>query len=508
MTSLPTILLPEPELSFGHGQTADNPKDGLFLFGPVIDETHPRQLRLGVIGTSEGLGRYDRWAARMRGYIPVPDGARAHHMPWPGFEAAFACEWPERPMARIALRLDDLVDAIQIKSRQEAVYKAVGLYLNPILAHLRREEARPTLWFVLLPEDIYRYGRQESVVPRDRQRPGDTRAGSRLVRSSIARGQGLLFAEDNAAAELHKFSADFHNQLKARLLKERVAVQLLRETTIAPDDFLSNTGRPVRRLQDEATRAWNLGVATFFKAEGKPWGLAAARPGVAYVGLVFKHVPDGPETHACCGAQMFLASGAGTVFRGAMGPWRSKDRREFHLSRAAAADLIGVVVEEFRAKHDGEAPKELFVHGKIGFSDEEWEGFASAVPAETNLVGVRIRQVSDLKVFTPGKMPLLRGHALLLAPRKAFLWTNGFVPRLNTYPGWEVPRPLAVDLVRGDADMEAVLGDVLALTKLNYNSADYAVGLPVTLGFADDVGTILTAAPTDDTPPLPFRYYM
>ena len=56
--------------------------------------------------------------------------------------------------------------------------------------------------------------------------------------------------------------------------------------------------------------------------------------------------------------------------------------------------------------------------------------------------------------------------------------------------------------------MEGVLGDVLALTKLNYNSADYAVGLPVTLGFADDVGTILTAAPTDDTPPLPFRYYM
>jgi hypothetical protein len=32
--------------------------------------------------------------------------------------------------------------------------------------------------------------------------------------------------------------------------------------------------------------------------------------------------------------------------------------------------------------------------------------------------------------------------------------------------------------------------------------------LPVTLGFAKAVGEILTAAPTDDTPPLPFRYYM
>lgn len=61
--------------------------------------------------------------------------------------------------------------------------------------------------------------------------------------------------------------------------------------------------------------------------------------------------------------------------------------------------------------------------------------------------------------------------------------------------------------VRGEAEMEAVLGDMLALTKLNYNSADYAVGLPVTPDFVDDAGAILTAAPTDGTPPRPFRYY-
>lgn len=68
----------------------------------------------------------------------------------------------------------------------------------------------------------------------------------------------------------------------------------------------------------------------------------------------------------------------------------------------------GVVVEYFRAKHGGEAPKEPFIHGKIAFSDEEWEGFASAVPAETNLVGVHIRQVNDMKAFTLGKMPATR----------------------------------------------------------------------------------------------------
>jgi hypothetical protein len=32
--SLNVIHIDEPDLSFGHGQTCDHPKDGLFLYGP------------------------------------------------------------------------------------------------------------------------------------------------------------------------------------------------------------------------------------------------------------------------------------------------------------------------------------------------------------------------------------------------------------------------------------------------------------------------------------------
>lgn len=501
------LRLPEPLLRFGHGQVADHPKDGLFLFGPFTDASHPRQLRLGVIGTADGLPRFERWASRMRGYIPAPQDARAHFMAWPGFEAAFACEWPAQPLARLSVDRQTLMDAMHVADRHEAVYRAVELFLNPILAYVRREEVRPTLWFVVVPEEVYRLGRPNSVVPRSMRQPSALRSGDRFAGRSIKTGQGLLFADDVEWVRLRRFANDFHNQLKARLLRERISVQLIRETTLAPEDFAWPDGKPKRKVQDEATRAWNLGVATLFKGEGKPWSLAAARPGVCYVGLVFRRVPEGPETHACCGAQMFLESGDGTVFRGAMGPWRSMDRKEFHLSRDAAADLIGTVIADYEARH-GSRPTELFIHGRIAFSDQEWDGFRSAVDGRTNLVGVRIRQTEELKAFTPGDMPLLRGHALVLGPRKGYLWSNGFVPRLDTYPGWEVPNPLAVDVVKGDAPIETVLADVLALTKLNYNSADYAVGLPVTLGFAKAVGEILTAAPTDDTPPLPFRYYM
>lgn len=40
------------------------------------------------------------------------------------------------------------------------------------------------------------------------------------------------------------------------------------------------------------------------------------------------------------------------------------------------------------------------------------------------------------------------------------------------------------------------------------NSATFGDGLPVTLRFADLVGEILTAAPLEDTPPLPFKAYI
>jgi hypothetical protein len=73
----------------------------------------------------------------------------------------------------------------------------------------------------------------------------------------------------------------------------------------------------------------------------------------------------------------------------------------------------------------------------------------------------------------------------------------------------ETPKPILVEINRGDGDLSTVMRDVLALTKLNYNSCDYSSGLPVTLKFADRVGEILTASPKGlNAPPLPFRFYI
>lgn len=88
----------------------------------------------------------------------------------------------------------------------------------------------------------------------------------------------------------------------------------------------------------------------------------------------------------------------------------------------------------------------------------------------------------------------------------AYLWTKGFVPRLQTYPGREVPWPLLIEVCRGKADIRVVLVDIMALTKLNYNSCSFADRVPVTLRFADAVGEILTAGPLGTIPPLAFKH--
>ena len=204
---------------------------------------------------------------------------------------------------------------------------------------------------------------------------------------------------------------------------------------------------------------------------------------------------------------MFLDSGDGVVFRGAVGPWYSEDSHEFHLSEEKARELMELVVASYRDLH-GQPPAELFIHGKTQFGHDEWEGFRSVVPIETNLVGVRIRPTSELKLYRSSRMPVLRGTAYVSTDRRGFLWTKGFIPRLDTYPGWEVPNPLMIHIHRGEADLLRVMADVMGLTKINYNACRFGDGLPVTLRFADAVGEILTAAPVSDLPPLPFRHYI
>jgi hypothetical protein len=204
---------------------------------------------------------------------------------------------------------------------------------------------------------------------------------------------------------------------------------------------------------------------------------------------------------------MFLDSGDGVVFKGAVGPWYSPDTGDFHLSYSAARDLAELAINSYKKKMGEKLPQEMFIHGRIRFNAEEWAGFRDACSG-TNVVAVQIREERNLKLYRKGLNPILRGIGRIRNDHSAHLWTRGWTPRLQTYPGREVPNSLLIEISKGEASIDTVLRDILALTKLNYNTCIFGDGVPITLKFADAIGEILTAAPIKGVPPLPFSHYI
>ena len=497
------IPFSEPRLRFAHDQMLADPKDGLLLFGPP---EHDMTIQYGVIGTSEGIQQFKNWAMQMRGVIDA-DPKISSSVMFPGFETVFRTPWSVTPRVTLEVDPDELSRTILNTDAFQRVFDTVDLFTKPIQRWVNEEDARVALWFVIVPEKLWKLCRPKSTVTKaegvQSTMPLTHRRAMTLLNSPD------LFDDVNVAAEKHRFENHFHNQLKAKLLGCEAITQIVRQTTIAPHAHLNRIGKPIRKLQDNATIAWNLGTAIYYKSGAKPWTLADIREGVCYVGLVFKKTNNPKDRfEACCGAQMFLHTGEGIVFKGSVGSWASKNPGEYHLPKENAADIIQRCIKSYFDWH-GRPPSELFIHGRTNFNHEEIEGFLEAAPSETRITGIRIRRPNDLKLFRErGRRGIMRGLALKVDDRNAFLWTSGYVPKLQTYPGREVPRPLKVKIVFGDTPLKQVLEDIMALTKLNFNTCIFGDGLPVTLRFADDVGEILTAIPEMGLKPLPFRHYI
>jgi hypothetical protein len=509
------LKLNEPRLLFRHDQAIEDPRDGLTLFGP-LDEGKPFGIRWGVVGTPDGIQRFKCWVEKINSPIydaveeSQPNYARS---PFLGFETIFRTPWSPKPSIEVEVPETEIWGCVHLEDHHQRVYKTVDLFSSRVLKATTNEDSQVDIWFIVIPDEIYKYCRPKSVVEAGLKIGSKNKISPKVLKQLKNQTSFLPEYQEDKVAPYY-YELNFHNQLKARLLKSRALTQIVRESTIAPWDFPDSRGKPARGIDKmQASVAWNISTSVFYKCGGRPWKINEIRDGVCYIGLVFKQLPENSVGgNACCAAQMFLDSGDGVVFKGNVGPWYNPEVGDYHLDKEAATKLVGLAVDTYKM-NTGKMPAELFLHGKVQFNEEEWEGFSDAVEGKTNLVGIRIRESNDLKLFRKAKMPVLRGNAYIYTKRKAYLWSKGYVPRLQTYPGREVPNPLLIDVCRGKVEIDVVLNDLLALTKLNYNTCIFADGVPVTLRFADAVGEILTAGPLSNNNdkneiPLPFRHYI
>ncbi len=498
-------LLKEPGLEFRYGQYMEDPHDGLSMFGPYgIDAgAHPENITLGLIATTEGAQRFTQWCRVAKGAI-YPGKNRAgkeldpHRWPvFPGFEAAFCSELPREPAWIHELDPEKLKLASQDKDPNKRASSVVQHYLDAIAVTEKKDETFDVLVCVV-PDHVWKNCRPQSYVP-----GGVGYAVSGQERQRRAAGQTDFF--ESYEPETYQYSVDFRRQLKARCMKHKIPIQIIRESR------LSVRPEELPRLQSPPSDfAWNLLTTMYYKSGGKPWRLAGARPGVCYIGIAFRRTDftAGNRT-ACCAAQMFLDSGDGIVFLSdEYGPWYSPEDKQFHLSAKAAQKLLSGVLKTYEDL-GGQPLNEIFLHSRSTILENEFDGYRAACPSRVGLVGICVRKDNTgIRLYREGTRPPLRGTFWAATPTLGYLWASGFVPRLKTYAGWESPVPLKIEIQHREADIEQVGRDILALTKLNFNACRYGDSEPVTIGFSDSVGEILVSNPTVKDRSPRFKFYI
>ena len=76
--------------------------------------------------------------------------------------------------------------------------------------------------------------------------------------------------------------------------------------------------------------------------------------------------------------------------------------------------------------------------------------------------------------------PPIRGTQITLTSPNVLLYTRGYVPYTSEYTGIGVPRPIEIVEHYGSSSLKRLCEEILALTKMDWNSALFAQKEPIT----------------------------
>jgi hypothetical protein len=474
-------VLDEPELEFGGGNRHIDPRFGIATYGPadLLTPDAPRAVRIGLIGPADQLDGLGTWLERCREPIPAKDERYPHLFPeFPGCDIDVGLHstlvLSDRNTKTIS---PSTVRAIENAPTESGLLRAVDAYAEEIIS--LAEENRVDVLLVARPEQL----------------ADVTRRGTRRTSQPTA-------ASDK---RLPRF-ANFHDLLKARLLHLRQPIQIIRRST------WDETCRPPTGYgrQDEASRAWNLHVALYYKAGGVPWRLLRNPTDLTtcYVGVSFYRNSDDTTLDTAV-AQIFNERGDGVIVRGGPARITGSDKQP-HLNRDDARQLLLGALDAYRREHRT-MPARVILHKSSAFTADETEGFeGGADERQIDTLEMAWITTSDgARLFRGGhQAPPLRGTMLGLSDRELVLYTTGSVEFYSTYPGHYVPQPIGIRPTRPVRSPRETGAETLALTKMNWNQTRLDGQLPVTLRTANKVKAILRFCPPDQAVATRYAHYM
>ncbi len=488
-------FLDEPKLEFGQAGTHIDPRYGLMENGPLDKDTPsaPTDLKVAIVGTAETIEAMQIWLDKCRNRIEAkPSRLGNLFPPFPGFakESCFASSivMDDRWCASVSKR--DIDSLLATAPTEEVVESAVELFLQTVRPIL--DKGGPDVVICAPPQELLTMLDERSSRLRD------------TIDEELDEGS------DTSEPTTRKQEPYFHDVLKARGFRLAVPLQMVRPQTILGRKPKRARGNPRASLaiQDEATRAWNLHAALYYKAGGVPWRILrdSTEMTSCFVGISFFKSLDG-ERLLTSVAQVFNERGEGVIVKGAPAQIDKSDRTP-HLSSYDAYALLAGAVSAYRVEHRT-MPARIVIHKTSSMNNEETEGFLRATK-DNHIDSVDLLHVrrSLTRLFRESTYPPLRGTFLQLDEVSAILYMRGSVNFFQTYPGMYVPRPLEFRIEQAEATQTQLAREMFALSKLNWNNTQFDGGEPITVRAARRVGDILKCHAEGDPLQPAFRYYM
>jgi hypothetical protein len=460
---LSTDWLEEPRLLFANDKVHPDPKTGIPLYGPrsLGTSRHKNEIHIGFIGTSQSVDRGKQFYRKCSDGIDGDD----QHEPFPGCRSDLGF--------RSELRIEDKLT--ELISRQES---------EGILGLKRSRERFENLLQLL---------QQKMIVLTQRDYPLDYVV---LVLSPE------LYKKCRTTDYFEKGKGRIHRDLrlafKAMAMQYHKPTQILRETTTGLTDSR-------QKLDHESVIAWNLFTGMYFKVDGLPWGPTGLLPASCHVGISFFRPLGESSTLRASVVQAFDENGDGLVLRGHRFHWDDKQGKSPHLSAQMADDLISMVLERYKQERN-QLPQRVVVHKTSGFEPDEQKGFESALAKVQRYDLISLCPTSQSRLLRAGKYPPLRGTSFGIGD-VTNLYTSGYIPTLGRFPHGHVPSPLRIGDHIGDTAIRSLMQEIMVLTKMNWNSANFSGLWPITLRFSRLVGEVLREI-GDREPEPKYKFYM
>jgi hypothetical protein len=475
------------------------------LSGPYAAsrEGPSNKISLGIIGTYNLVELMERWldqcntAIASRPHKEANDARaeRRHKLLFPDFDGCpvlFEKTLTIEPQFRERIPLSEIAN-LDKANKFGYIEDLIGILESRMAKVCEAADRKPDVILVLLTDEMYEachvvgdyHRRLRRVEPADDSQLDLFKDFDQF--SAVPKGEGKLLYRVLRSA-LKKIAMN---------PKYGVPIQIVRERTLLE-----------KETQNLATRSWNLCTGLYYKTGDLPWIMSRLDTKACFLGVSFFHKKTRYSDQVYTSmAHLFSNQFDSIVLRG--------DRVAFDevlrapvLDRAKARALVERALSEYRSVRDT-FPERLVIHKTSRYSDEELLGIRDILDDLKIAYDLVSITKGNLRLVRWGEYPVPRGTMWDLQT-EAYLYTKGFVPDLQTYPGSHLPAPFLVQKARGDSSMQAICNEILALTKLNWNTADFCCGVPITLGSARSVGEIFKEFGDEEEyePSRLFRFYM